>query len=971
MHIYIQRKLAIPIMLVCGHTMAQSVTVEVNMNMGREVGGISTFDRSKFITIHSTPTDGDWDGGQQGAPNALPDLLDDFANGRDVYFGRDTGYISWQRKNRIGEHSTKPGWAEPSDLSYWGADARAGYEADTAAHPYEFRNANGIMCAQYSGFWPNGNSYNGWAISTNDTPSEPLGSATGDFIGRFLNHYYDNFGAQTGRPSPAYVEIINEPDWHILDWAADPDYGTATADDIWRFHNGVANGIRAHNTNSLIGGFVTTFPDHDEDNFQEWEVEWKSFIDIAGTNMDFWSLHLYDFPSISNGKQRYRKGANMEAMFDMIDYYSEKQLGVARPYVISEYGAQTHDYNNQGWSAYRDWLRLKSINAMVMAFMDRPHLMLKTIPFTVVKAEWGRNSNTNSPNYMEPYGPRLMRQANEPASYSGDWIYTDLVKFYDQWKNVKGTRIDASADDPDIQVDAYADGNKLYLIVNNLIDHSTTVDLSLLDVHGNTVQGVNEKNLYWDGVGDVGSVALLETNHVGNLAQVQIGAEGCAVLEYTLASAVSIDETLGESKYYATSYLKSITSGVTNSFQVNGVSLGQTGTAVLRIGFARAYGLSQQPAVKVNGTTVPVASDLMGFESDDRAQYFGMVQIPVDFSLLGQDNTVEVVFPDSGGDISTVALRVIDDGRHEPPYIHIDSYSVVGTNLVLGFTNGPADGYFSLLSKTNLFDAGWMTNQTGLPIDSAGAGSVTNPMVYPQEFFRLLESAAPETPVPGLIEFTAPDYSDGALDGQQSWNAESGWTVSGSAGSGNASTPDNGSAAVLTNAVQLGVGGTYSLGVNFQFGGSYSTPTNFVYAFLAGLKDSSAGASVGTASTAADANIQIIKDTDTYRLLNNWGTVPGASNITGSELNEGDVLQFDYVLTMGPDAASTFYTVRLQNLTDGTDTGVGTVTGVDASIYSALSGSGAFGFFQTITPGAHTCGLGGVQVNSVVHSVNP
>lgn len=131
------------------------------------------------------------------------------------------------------------------------------------------------------------------------------------------------------------------------------------------------------------------------------------------------------------------------------------------------------------------------------------------------------------------------------------------------------------------------------------------------------------------------------------------------------------------------------------------------------------------------------------------------------------------------------------------------------------------------------------------------------------------------------------------------------------------------------------------------------------------MKNSSAGASVGTGSGAADANLQLFKDADTYRLLSNYTPISGAGNLTG-ELNAGDILQFDYELTLGADTASTIYTVRLQNLTDGTDTGTGTVTGVDATIYTALTGSGAYGFFQTINPGAHQSGLSGVQVNSVI-----
>ncbi len=218
-----------------------------------------------------------------------------------------------------------------------------------------------------------------------------------------------------------------------------------------------------------------------------------------------------------------------------------------------------------------------------------------------------------------------------------------------------------------------------------------------------------------------------------------------------------------------------------------------------------------------------------------------------------------------------------------------------------------------------------------------------------------------------IISFTSGEgFSDGALNGQQGWNAEAGWVVD-STGAGKVATTVNSEIAVLNQAVTLTTGQSYGLSVNFQFGGTvYSTPTAYVYAFLSGLKVGSDATQVATGNaSAADANVQIILNTDTYRLLNNFSVITGANNITGTQLNPGDVLQYDYNLTLGADAASTFYTVRLQNLTDGTDTGTGTITGVDATIYAALTGSGAYGFFQTINPSTGASGLAGAQVNSI------
>lgn len=313
--------------------------------------------------------------------------------------------------------------------------------------------------------------------------------------------------------------------------------------------------------------------------------------------------------------------------------------------------------------------------------------------------------------------------------------------------------------------------------------------------------------------------------------------------------------------------------------------------------------------------------------------------------------------------------ELVDDLTYAPPIIA--SSETDAGNLVMHVADGPASGAVNLHSSSSLSSPAesWAISQAGLPLDASGAATVTAPMAFEQEFFYVIETE----PLPSMLSitgFTSPDYGNGSLNNQQAWKAEAGWIVADSAGAGNASTFDNSSAATLDIPITLAIGHTYSLSVALQFGGGpYSTPTTYVYAFLGGLKDSNTGASVTTGSTAADANIQIIQNTDDYRLLNNFLTISGASDITGTELNAGDILQYDYELTLGVDAASTSYRVRLQNLTDATDTGWGTVSGVDATIYAALTGSGAYGFFQSISPGSGSSGLSGVQVNAVTSSI--
>jgi len=60
---------------------------------------------------------------------------------------------------------------------------------------------------------------------------------------------------------------------------------------------------------------------------------------------------------------------------------------------------------------------------------------------------------------------------------------------------VNGTRVDTYADDPDLLVDAYVDGNKAYVILTNL-DHATQqVDLGVFEDAGTPLVSVTTTKL--------------------------------------------------------------------------------------------------------------------------------------------------------------------------------------------------------------------------------------------------------------------------------------------------------------------------------------------------------------------------------------------------------------------------------------------------------------------------------------------
>ena len=48
--------------------------------------------------------------------------------------------------------------------------------------------------------------------------------------------------------------------------------------------------------------------------------------------------------------------------------------------------------------------------------------------------------------------------------YSNKYTFTEMIKFYELWSDVNGTRVDVWSDNPDVLADAYVNGNKAYVI---------------------------------------------------------------------------------------------------------------------------------------------------------------------------------------------------------------------------------------------------------------------------------------------------------------------------------------------------------------------------------------------------------------------------------------------------------------------------------------------------------------------------
>ncbi|WP_158971489.1 hypothetical protein [Paraglaciecola sp. L3A3] len=651
--------------------------VDINFDTKHSVGGIDTFDRQKFITIHSSSSENDWgenDGHTQNAPNDDPNLMVNFVTDNDVYFGRVTGSIGWALRN-VSEDPTKSGFVDEASATTVGGNFRWTY-ANSSAKKYadarlpeiQARSLDMIQGGQQHPYWPEGTPINPlagdpWAFSQADTDEEPLGTATGHYMGQYLSKFFKNNDSESWEAKPKYFEIMNEPlyDLTTVRDPSDPKYvEPATA---FKFHNTTKNEIRkiAENDDIQVGGYTVAFPDFDKDNFQRWYDRDKQFIDISGDSMDFYSIHLYDFPCLGN-TEKYRKGSNVEATMDMMEHYSRITVGEMKPYVISEYGAASHCVRNQGWSPRKDTYVLRATNSLLMSFMERPDVIAKTIPFIVVKAEWGRTD--------VPYGPRLMVQKFERSGVDTEtqWVYSDLVLFYNLWSEVRGTRIDTWSSDLDILVDAYVDGDDAYIILNNLEFDDAEVNLNAMGIDTANISAVNIKHLRTtDDTQEASSIELTDLSSLPDA--VTLDGEGTMVIKVTYNTDFTIDQTSEETKYYAADYIHDITANTDITYNINGVSKGDNGEAILRLAIGREHGQSLMPTVTVNGIEVTVPEDFRGYDQETgkvypgRDNFFGTIEIPVAYSDLQTDNSIKVQFSDTGGHLASASLQVFNTSK--------------------------------------------------------------------------------------------------------------------------------------------------------------------------------------------------------------------------------------------------------------------------------------------------------------------
>jgi len=590
-----------------------SVQIKVYPNTIRNIGGVTKFDRSQYITIHESP----------GANDLSDEDIRYLEDELEISYGRSGGTLPWYASQTKSdpENIDMPSIKHIKEMG-------ERFKASKKERVKDKNTKDLILCGQPKSLHPlPKNKFASWGPRTNE--------AIAEYTAQFFKHYWED------NNRPKYFEVLNEPFVHAR------EIGT-TIEALSEQHKIVAKRIHELCPNVKVGGYTAAWAEIEAGNFRHWENRQKKFMDIAGAEMDFFSTHIYDGINVV-GEARNRTGSNSEAILDIIDQYSWLSYGVAKPQVISEYGlipVGKGGMGNMKYSGKRSAAMIRSTNAQMLTFMNHPDRLIKTVPFFLGKALWTYGLKGDAkPGMANPF--LLWRRLKDNS-----FVKTDLVKFYEFWKGVKGDWRYAISGDPDVLTHLLIDGKTINLILMNIESVSRKVSIK-------GFEGVNSRSISYRSLKTHSNPKIIENSLKSIPNEVLLMPGESVLLKIKLKEKVEIIEKIKETRCYATSYLKPIEEELPLVFEFKDVPTAMKGNAILRVSAGRENRFSSLPkSVKFNGKSLDIPSDWAGDSQKGRSMFFGTIEVPVPIELVKEVNKAEVIYSETGGKLASVILQV-------------------------------------------------------------------------------------------------------------------------------------------------------------------------------------------------------------------------------------------------------------------------------------------------------------------------
>lgn len=472
---------------------------------------------------------------------------------------------------------------------------------------------------------------------------------------------------------PMYYELMDEPYENAYLFSGDPKL---VKKQIANFYATVARVFKKELPEVKVGGFSSSRPLFELNNFKNWEDSYKLFMDEAGKDIDFISSKLYDVLDKDSGTLNYTSGSNTDAILDLIDTYSYVKWSQVKPHVITEYGLKVPDWEGTLYTPQYATFIVQSLNNFVMSFIDKPNSIVKAVPYLLGKEEKFYTDVKNNPK-GNPHPWAVLRK-----NKTGTYVYTDLVKFYEFWEGVAGERVYISSNNPDIQVHSFYNKGKWYIVCNNLSSLTQTLNFSFTNNDIVKITNYTLRRLY---ANQEGVLELTEANTDLHIDQLDIDPNETFMMICDVPEEAKFATSIVEYNNYSKQLLQPIKANKPVKFTFENVVTGK-GKANIRLSFGRSRAADLKPIVKLNGEYVLTPSNWAGYNQNNKDFFFGTLVIPIPMSYLKEQNEVSIAFADDGGKVSSVIINteIFSVDVHNDNYIENNApvFSSHGGNLL-------------------------------------------------------------------------------------------------------------------------------------------------------------------------------------------------------------------------------------------------------------------------------------------------
>eukprot|EP00189_Rhodosorus_marinus_P000844 CAMPEP_0113973586 /NCGR_PEP_ID=MMETSP0011_2-20120614/14574_1 /TAXON_ID=101924 /ORGANISM="Rhodosorus marinus" /LENGTH=1226 /DNA_ID=CAMNT_0000991609 /DNA_START=133 /DNA_END=3813 /DNA_ORIENTATION=- /assembly_acc=CAM_ASM_000156 len=479
------------------------------------------------------------------------------------------------------------------------------------------------------------------------------------YIGQYFKYFFDD---KRGFFRPRIYECMNEP---MVKWSRIRPGNESEKEMIRRFTskcNKICKAVKKMHPDIKVGGPAAAFTRPYFQKFDYFRRRMQIWMDNMDGCQDFISEHLYDVG-----------GAVAEGNIDLIESYTKKERGKVYDYVVSEMGSYTIGwYDKEKEKAVpatdgQDFQIMAEAMKVLHGLLRIPDKTLKAVSFITVDP--AQRTKAGEPKY--PWS-MVVKQKN------GSYKMTNLVRYFQMLQGVDGDFAYSYSSHPDVYVHAFLDGDKGWMIMQNLRNATVEVDFKFPKNLPAPLQTVRRKRLWLADRAltsadkklflDRGGKVMYEDKVISQAsksgparapASVSIRHDEMLTYEFTFAKKVSQSNSsvIKRSRHYTSKVLVPI-ENEEQFFRFRNLPTGK-GMGFIRIAHSRGWNRGDYPKISVNGIPVLYNPDVAGGPRTYHFLWFGVFIVAVDLDLLGKNPTIGVKYTDGygGGTISTVTIQ--------------------------------------------------------------------------------------------------------------------------------------------------------------------------------------------------------------------------------------------------------------------------------------------------------------------------